>query len=335
MQPKLWKLSFLQVELIYGIIGFMIERIMNKKNYKTNLKKSFILCGIMFAIILLIFVFATNVNNNVAENMIGRMLYISADNGGTKAYLYDFDNKINTELTQFEGYGDIERLQFMKDDKIVCVCIKENNADIYMALMDGQPTQIFSRSDVSRIIACQSDDNGENVLIAYEDMAGKTGVFSLKIEDETGIVTEYTLEDDKKITGACFSYDNKKIYISTSSEKTVIYSVNVGSNNFTAAYSLENKAKSVIESYKNGIFIQKKQGFSRFITSRERESELEFCDTQYKYNGLCSVTENKFIVGADKNGNLDIYICNGSNMDAVDAVNDETDNIPMDYIQIK
>lgn len=310
----------------------MLERIMNKKNYKQNLKKSFILCGIMLAIILLIFVFAANVNNNVAENMVGRMIYTSADNGGIKAYIYDFDKKIKTELTQFYGYGDLKRLQFIDADMVAGICIKDGVAGIYSSQLDGQATMLHQMDNVKEVTAFDCDDKGENILVAYEDTYGKSNVFSLTLN---GNVITYMSDDDKKVTGACFSHDNKNVLISVLSENTVIYSSKISGTPLNAECMIKKDDAAIVSAYDKGFFIQHESDVSRYISVKEYENTLDFCEDEYKYYGLCDVTDKKFIIASDINGNMDIYVCNGSNMDSVDAVNDELDNIPMDYLQVK
>lgn len=305
---------------------------MNKKNYKQNLRKSFILCGIMLAIILLIFVFAANVNENVAENMTGRMIYTSADNGCVKIYMYDFDDKIKTELVQFDEYGDVKKLQFINVDTVVGICVKDGIAGIYSLPLDGNATQLYQVENVKEIIAFDCDDKGENLLVAYEDAYGKYNVFSLTL---TGNVIPYMTGDDKKVTGACFSYDDKNILISVLSENMVIYSSKIAGTPLNAECMIENNDSGIISAYDKGFFIQHEADVSRYISVKEYESTLGFCEDNYKYYGLCAVTDNKFIIASDINGDMDIFVCNGSNMDAVDAVNDELKNIPMDYLQVK
>ena len=303
---------------------------MNKKNYKQNLRKSFILCGIMLAIILLIFVFATNVNNNVAENMVGRMLYISVENGCNKAYMYDFDNKIKTEFEQFEEYGDIQKMQFINDDTIAFVCTKDEEAGVYVFSPDGQVEKLYNVENVKEIISFDCD--GEKLLVAYENMDENACVFSLT---QSGDVTEYMSCEDKKVTGACFSYDKKEVYISILADNTILYSSKVTGSTLNAQYTIEKNDSAVVSAYKNGFFIQHESDVARYISAKEYESTLEFCEDDYKYYSLCAITDSKFIVASDINGNMDIFVCNGSNMDPVDAVNDESANIPMDYLQTK
>ena len=304
---------------------------MNKKNYKQNLRKSFVLCGIMLAIILLIFVYAVNVNNNVAENMIGRMLYISADDNGTKAYMYDFDDKVKTELVQFEGYGEVNSLQFIKSDTVAGICIKDGVAGIYSLPLDGSVTQIHKVENVKEIIAFDCDGKGETLLVAYEDTEGKDYVFSLTL---AGDVISYAMED-KNVTGACFSHDDQKVYVSVLSENTVIYSTKISGTPLNAECMIKKKDSSIIATYDKGFYIQRESDVVRYILSKEYESTLKFCEDKYQYRGLCAITDNKFIVASDINGNMDIFICNGSNMDAVDVINDELENIPVDYLQVK
>ena len=88
------------------------------KNYKKNLRTSFIICGIMFVIILLIFVLSSYVNKNVAENMTGKLLFINESETGSKVHVYDFDNKRTSEIQGLENIGDISGAQFGKDGSI-------------------------------------------------------------------------------------------------------------------------------------------------------------------------------------------------------------------------
>lgn len=305
---------------------------MNKKNYKQNLRKSFILCGIMLAIILLIFVFAANVNNNVAENMTGRMIYTSADNDGTKAYLYDFNNKMKTELVQFNEYGDVKKLQFINADTIAAICVKDKTAGIYSSPSGKPATLLYEVENVKEIIAFDVDEKGENLLVACETADGKYNVFSLTL---SGNVISYISDDDKKVTGACFSDDNKNILISVLSENTVIYSSKVAGTPLKAECMIKKDDASIVSAYDKGFFIQHESDVSRYISVKEYENTLDFCEDNHKYYGLCAVTDTKFIIASDINGNMDIFVCNGSNMDAVEALNDELINIPMDYLQVK
>ncbi len=285
----------------------------------------------MCGIILLIFVFSNNVNKNVAENMIGRMLYISVDNENTKAYMYDFDTKMNISLSQLEKYGNVKKMQFIKADMVAGICVNEDVVGIYTLPLDGQASLLYQMEDVKEIIAFDCDDKGETLLVAYEDTNGNSCVFSIKL---SGDVIQYVTED-KKVTGACFSYNNEKVLVSVKKDNTVIYSSKIADTSLSAECMIGQKKGSVVSTYDKGYFIQYDSSFSRFISVKEYESTLKFCEDNHKYYGLCVVTDNKFIVASDKNGNTDIYVCNGSNMDAVDTINDELVNIPMDYLQVK
>ena len=317
---------------------------MNKKNYKQNLKKSFILCGIMLGIILLIFVFATMVNSKVADNMTGSMLYISRANStdAGMAYICDFDNKNNIELKEInrlakEASGTVSALRFINRDTVAAVLTGENGMEIYSCGTDGKAVKrLYINEDLNRLISFEPDREGNRALVCASGGGQSAVIFTLEIS--TGTTTMCYGYDDGTgtagmITGTCYSADYSEIYFSTISSG--IYSVKTdgSAKKMLCSTGGENMAVTTVNS--GNLIIQRndsKQFFSVLYPEREKESRLKFCESDYNWYGLCPVSENMYIVGSDKRGKGDIYVCNGSNTDPVEAVNDDMINIPQDYI---
>lgn len=332
----------------------------SKEEHNAKLKKSFIISGIMLGIIVLIFVFASNVNNKVAENMKGRMLYINSNNGMGRAYLYDFDNKTDAELTDINKIadgldGDVCELRFISAVNVAAVIVADDVADIYVEdIENGIAKLIHTEKDVKKVISFECNSDGSLLLAACEDSAGMVNVFTVNVSD--GLVTDYVADglvedyitENMKITGACFTENEKGIYIAAADSKTTVYSVNIDlgilrtdeNENTTiklkALYDIDGNNAYITTAFNGNILIQREDDntyISAFNLKRERESRLEFCKDEHNFYEVCTVSENMYIVGSDMTGNGDIYVCNGSNTDAVEAVNNDSMNIPMDYLK--
>lgn len=301
---------------------------MNKKNYKTNLKRSFIICGIMFVIILLIFVYATFVNRNVADNMTGKLLYINENGSESYVCVYDFDNKKVLDIQGLNDVDGIEDAQFLKDGSICAVVFDDNELRIISCRTEGSQTdEIMVQKEVKRLISYEADRNREKLLVAYENLNGEIVAKIINSSDRR--VTDLFVDNEKEITSVCFNYAGDGAYVATEGKNTLIYS-----DNLSLQFSIKGDAK-LLTAWENGFLLSRQDEYTyvyKFFTKSEAESKLQFCDSHNTYK-VCIITKDKFIAGSDKSGNGDIYVCNGSNMDPVEAVNNDMNNIPVDYIE--
>lgn len=301
---------------------------MNKKNYKTNLKRSFIICGIMFVIILLIFVYATLVNRNVAENMTGKLLYINENGSESYVCVYDFDNKKVLDIQGLNDVDGIEDAQFLKDGSICAVVFDDNELRIISCRTEGSQTdEIMVQKEVKRLISYEADRNREKLLVAYENLNGEIVAKIINSSDRR--VTDLFVDNEKEITSVCFNYAGDGAYVAAEGKNTLIYS-----DNLSLQFSIKGDAK-LLTAWENGFLLSRQDEYTyvyKFFTKSEAESKLQFCDSHNTYK-VCIITKDKFIAGSDKSGNGDIYVCNGSNMDPVEAVNNDMNNIPVDYIE--
>lgn len=301
---------------------------MNKKNYKKNLRTSFIICGIMFVIILLIFVLSSYVNKNVAENMTGKLLFINESETGSKVHVYDFDNKRTSEIQGLENIGDISGAQFGKDGSI-CAAVFTDDILKIMCCKTNQSDaeELMVQKGVKRLISYEADRNREKLLVAYENQQGENVAKIINLTDES--VTELFVDNEKEITSVCFNYAGDGAYVATEGQNTLVYS-----DSLSLQFSIKGDAK-LVTAWENGFLLSRHEDYDymyKFYTKSESESKLQFCDEHNTY-AACLITKDKFIAGSDKAGNGDIYVCNGSNMDPVEAVNNDMKNIPADYIE--
>ncbi len=296
---------------------------MNKKNYKKNLKRSFIICGIMFVVILLIFAYAVSVNNKVAENMTGRLLYTNE----SELYVYDFDNKENVQPEALKEV-EVEDACFINASDICAAVLCRDKLQIIKCSEDSDEGKvIFDETGVEEFINLEADRGHEKLLAAYKTSDNYTVVKTINISD--GTVNDLVSSNEKDITFVCFNYNGDGVYMSAKGKNTLIYS-----DRMELLCSVNGDAV-ISTALENGFIISKTDEYRyyyKFYTTNESESKLKFCNGNNTY-ALCQLGDNKFIAGSDKNGNGDIYVCNGSNMDPVDAVNNDLKNIPLDYIQ--
>lgn len=301
---------------------------MNKKNYKKNLKRSFIICGIMFVIILLIFVLSIYVNKNVAENMTGKMLYINESENDSEVLVYDFDNKKILEVSGLKKVDGIAGAQFIKDGIICAAAFADNELRIISCRAEASDNEeLMVQKDVKRLISYEADRNREKLLIAYENQNGE--IVAKLINPEDGNVTDLFVDNEKEITSVCFNYDGDGAYVAAEGKNTLIYS-----DNLSLQFSMKGEAR-LVTAWENGFLVSRDDDYAymyKFYTKSESETKLQFCDGHNTY-AACLITKDKFIAGSDKAGNGDIYVCNGSNMDPVEAVNNDMKNIPVDYIE--
>lgn len=296
---------------------------MNKKNYKKNLKSSFIICGIMFVVILLIFALSVSVNNNVAENMTGRLLYMNE----TELLVYDFDNKNILEPALLSDKNVADACLVTEDDICAAVLDGDKLEIITSKVASEKSAELFETDGVKRLITFEADRNKEKILLAYENTDNYTVVKTINISD--GIVNDLLMNNEKEITSVCFNYSGDGAYVSAKGTNTLIYS-----ERMELICSIKGNAELVC-AFKDGFVISKENEYRylyKFYIAGGNESGLKFCDGHNTYT-ICQVGDNKFIAGSDKSGNTDIYVCNGSNMDPVDAINNDLKNIPLDYIE--
>lgn len=296
---------------------------MNKKNYKKNLKISFIICGIMFVVILLIFVFSVLVNNNVAENMTGRLLYMNE----AELLIYDFDNKKILEPAMLNGQKVADACLVTDDDICAAVLDEDGLKIVTSKVASKEPVKLFEENGVKRLISLETDRNKKSILFAYVNEDNYTVVKTINISD--GTVNDLLMNNEKEITSVCFNYDGDGAYVFAKGTNTLIYT-----EKMELLCSIKGDAESVC-AFKDGVIISKDNEYKylyKFYIATGNESGLKFCDGHNTYT-VCQVGDNKYIAGSDKNGNVDIYVCNGSNMDPVDAVNNDMKNIPLDYIE--
>lgn len=292
------------------------EYIMNKKEH---LKPAFILCGIVAAIIIILFIFSNNVNKNVVNNMTGRILYTETD-GGVKQY--SFDDDTDTLVS-----GDIENACFGNyvSDGIIFAGTDEYGVwNIYFSETGARTDIFYTLPDKAVLIALTG--RGSCMAAAYSD-GGKYYITAYDMEKDK----EYeTLETEDELLSLCFDEECEKIYYTSfNGNESILESVRISGGADEKLLEAGDERLTFI-AFRNDTlyFCEDKDGkrtVSQYILQRNRATVLKFSSDEYNCRTICPVYDEKFIVSSDREGVYEIYVCNGSNMVKADRIGNGKD----------
>lgn len=286
-------------------------------NKKQHLKPALILCGVMLAIILVMYISSQKVNKNVAENMTGYMLY-TADGG--KLYLYDFNEHNTKEIADgADGAG------FMTRDSIFI--IKDNTLSLFHS-EEGREEEIVSL-ETGRILETDYSDSKKTTAVLWESESCQ----GIDIIDAEGKTQKNLINDISDITSICFSADGKSIYFAQDTDSgSCIYALSVSGRDTQKIIDVKDVSVTGTDLYENTLYLScTDNAVYKLNLKTERLSKLEFCSDEYSCRDLCVAYETQYLVVSDKDGSKAIYVCNGSNMDKADLEHDKIIEL-LDYI---
>ncbi len=291
------------------------------KNNSNKLKKSLIISGVFAVAIIAIYLAALHTNNTVADKIKGQILYYIEED--KELHLYNTENKENIIIDT-------------QDEEIKSAVILDNNMYAFstkeglLYLADDK-----SGSVVENIKAdCLSwDEEGQYIVYSYEEGASFfIGQYNIK-EDRSKII----LSDKKKIESVCCKGDGKTVFYSVMEEdKSCIYALDIDSSKEKKLLSKKDAVISGLDCKGDNIIFYTRESdpyiVSIYNIDKDTEQKTGFSSEDYNCINPLYVYDKEYIISSDKAGNYGIYVCNGRNMDLVDAVDSSNSQIILDYI---
>lgn len=313
------------------------------KNKRYQLKPALIMCAVMAALIIVIFVMAGNINRNVAKNMKGRLLYdeVSAD-GKSAVLLYDFTSGESAEISAEAGFDDAFGGVFAGENKAAFIARDGKQSGIYI--------YDFAKKQTDAVIVSEDAD-----YLDFDYCAEKN-CFACLCRNGGSWRIEEILADGGKASGsdkdngsgeALFSSENEIYALKYSETGDAVYFVHANGNGggilksvkgskLTTLYVSEKTALVGLEAADNTLFVcekgEKGRKIAQYNEKRGSLAILKFNSDNYECAAVSAVSSTQFIVSADINGSFEIYVCNGSNIVRAEKINSDNDMIVSDYI---
>ncbi len=306
------------------------------KNKKYQLKPALILCGVMAALIIAVFIMAGNVNRNVAKNMSGRILYdcVSGD-GASSVELYDFNEKKSVGVSGAAGFGCAFGGVFAGKNRAAFIVDDGAGSGICVYDLDGERALATVMSEKFRYLDIDYCEKTNRIACLCSDGAGWW-------------IEEITPEGDRISGDPVFTLDKEIYAISYTEAGDGIYFVheNGGGGNFkrvdikdsrlSTLYVPEKETLTGVSVREDTVLLFEKAGEGREIirydNKKGRIYRLEFNSGEYRCAAAVPVSSTQYLVSCDAGGRFEIYVCNGSNMVKAEGLLQDAELIISDYI---
>lgn len=287
------------------------------KNKKHQLKPALILCFVVFAVIMIMYIISGNVNKNVVENMKGQVIYKQGEN----LCMYDFDERKESTLVEDT---DFEKALFYGEDFYLYL----SNGNLYIY---GEDSKAFT--DSGKVIDFDCSNYNEDIVYIIEDN-DKYVIYRYDAKEDE---TESVYESDKEIYSVAFSDEHDNIfYTENNKDETILYCID--EKDKTKEWI---RAKDIVldnvEIREKMVFLTQLQdgttdSIIRYVKGASKATELDFNSKEYNCTNLVPVYDEQYLVTSDKSGAYRIYVCNGSNMVEVTGAGTDKEIVLMDYM---
>lgn len=306
------------------------------QNKKNQLKPALILCGVVAAVIILIFILADNVNRNVVNNMKGRLLYDSVSADGISAVMmYDFGTEEITEIPAVEKWGNAYGAVFAGDEKVAFIGGNGDNFGVY----------IYDYM-AKNITASLTSDNMEYHRLDY---CAKTGKLACLCSNGTDWMIEELIPDGARLSESeimktdCVTYDisfdesgDKLYFVQERDGEGVLGSVPSNGAGESKLYTAKDVVFTGVKMRDGTILLCENDGegygIAVYNAKKNRTERVKFDSDEYDCTSVAMVSGTQYIVSSDAGGSTGIYACNGSNMVKVDKIVGDKELIVTDYI---